>query len=301
MPEGDSVWRLSERLQPLVGRTVERSSFRVPQLATASLNGAVISRVWPHGKHLFWRLDDHRGSRILHTHLRMEGHWRIHAVGTRWSAPAHTARVVVQVSGGVELVGHELGLVELWPATEFDRRMGHLGPDLLADDWSAPGRWQPSGRDEAIRRILADQGRSIGEALLDQRNLAGIGNEYRAEVCFLGGLHPGLPVSETDVPAVVDRAAKLMRGNLTSPVRTFTGDHRRGQTTFVFGRAHQPCRRCGASILKGTLGGAASAADPRAGQERLIWWCPRCQAGVPSTRDAPRGSSGDELRTNVLG
>ncbi|HOA27986.1 MAG TPA: DNA-formamidopyrimidine glycosylase family protein, partial [Arachnia sp.] len=136
MPEGDSVWRLSERLQPLTGRAVESSSFRVPQLATASLDGATISRVWPHGKHLFWRLDDDTGSRVLHTHLRMEGHWRVHAVGTRWSAPAHTARIVVRVSGGVELVGHELGLVELWPADEFDRRMGHLGPDLLADDWT---------------------------------------------------------------------------------------------------------------------------------------------------------------------
>ena len=280
MPEGDSVWRLSERLQPLTGRAVESSSFRVPQLATASLDGATISRVWPHGKHLFWRLDDDTGSRVLHTHLRMEGHWRVHAVGTRWSAPAHTARIVVRVSGGVELVGHELGLVELWPADEFDRRMGHLGPDLLADDWTAPGRWQPSGRDEAVRRILADPRRSIGEALLDQRNLAGIGNEYRAEVCFLRGLHPALPVREVDVPAIVDLAAKHMRGNLGSPVRTFTGDHRKGETTFVFGRKGRPCRRCGAAILSDTLGGATTAAAPQAGQERLVWWCPACQAGA---------------------
>ncbi|HMR48296.1 MAG TPA: DNA-formamidopyrimidine glycosylase family protein [Arachnia sp.] len=280
MPEGDSVWRLSERLQPLASRRVERSSLRVPQLATASLDGATITRVWPHGKHLFWLLDDDAGSRVLHTHLRMEGHWRIHTVGTRWSSPAHTARIVVQVSGGIELVGHELGLVELWPAEEFARRMGYLGPDLLADDWSAPGRWAPSGRDEAIRRILAVPGRSIGEALLDQRNLAGIGNEYRAEVCFLRGLHPGLPVGAVDVPAIVDLAATLMRGNLSSPVRTFTGDHRKGETTFVFGRKGRPCRRCGTAIRADTLGGAASVADPRAGQERLIWWCPVCQGSV---------------------
>ena len=280
MPEGDSVWRLSERLQPLVGRTVERSSFRVPQLATASLDGATIARVWPHGKHLVWRLDDDAGTRILHTHLRMEGNWRIHAVGTRWSSPAHTARLVVQVSGGIELVGHSLGLVELWPADQFDRHMGYLGPDLLADDWAAPGRWHPTGRDEALRRILADPGRSIGEALLDQRNLAGIGNEYRAEVCFLRGIHPALPVRDVDVPAVVDFAVKLMRGNLKSPVRTFTGDHRKGETTFVFGRKGRPCLRCGTAILSDTLGGASSAAGPQAGQERLIWWCPRCQVGA---------------------
>lgn len=283
MPEGDSVWRLSQQLQSLAGRTVESSQFRVPQLATASLDGGTITRVWPHGKHLFWQIDDANRSRILHTHLRMEGTWRVHPVGTRWSLPAHTARIVVRVSGDVELVGHDLGLVELWPAKDFEQHMGYLGPDLLADDWSTTGRWLPTGRDEAVRRVAADP-RSIGEALLDQRNLAGIGNEYRAEVCFLRGLHPATPVAQTDVPAIIDLAVKLMRGNLSSPVRTFTGDHRKGQTTFVFGRKHQPCRRCGTSIRADTLGGAASVIAPGAGQERLIWWCPTCQGTTAGCR-----------------
>lgn len=273
MPEGDSVWRLSQRLQPLVGRTVEHSQFRVPQLATADLSGRQIRRVWPHGKHLFWQV----GDLVLHTHLRMEGTWRIHAVGSRWSLPAHTARIVIRVSGGVELVGHDLGLIELWPAAEYENRTAWLGPDLLADDWLTAGRWQPTGRDEAVRRVGADT-RSIGEALLDQRNLAGIGNEYRAEVCFLRGIHPAKPAREVDVEGVVDLSAKLMRANLESPVRTFTGDHRRGNTTFVFGRANRPCLRCGTRIVKAALGGATSVADPQAGQERIIWWCPRCQA-----------------------
>ena len=273
MPEGDSVWRLSERLQPLVGREVLHSDFRVPALATASIDGATITRVWPHGKHLFWEV----GDRVLHTHLRMDGAWRLHRVGEPWSKPPHTARVVIHVTGDIELVGHELGVVELWPAAEFEQRTAHLGPDLLADDWFAPGRWQPTGRDEAIARVASVPGRSIGEALLDQRNIAGIGNEYRAEVCFLRGIHPATPVGATDVPAAVDLAAKLMRGNLTSPVRTFTGNNRPGQTTFVFGRNRQPCRRCGTRIESGTLGGATSVASPQAGQERIIWWCPRCQ------------------------
>ena len=82
------------------------------------------------------------------------------------------------------------------------------------------------------------------------------------------------------MPAIVDLAAKLMRGNLGSPVRTFTGDHRKGETTFVFGRKGRPCRRCGAAILSDTLGGATTAAAPQAGQERLVWWCPACQAGA---------------------
>lgn len=271
MPEGDTIWRLAERLRPLEGREVEHSDFRVPELATTSITGTTIERVWSHGKHLFWRCD----RMVLHTHLRMDGTWRIHRVGERWSKPAHTARVVVRVTGSIELVGHDLGMVELWPAEEFDQRMGYLGPDLLADDWLT------TGRDEALRRVLGDPRRSIGEALLDQRNLAGIGNEYRAEVCFLRGVHPAVPVGETDAAAAVDLAAKLMRGNLTNPVRTFTGDQRPGQTTFVFGRNHRPCRRCGTTIQSSPLGAATSVADQAAGQERIIWWCPRCQPGVP--------------------
>ena len=269
MPEGDTIWRLAERFQPLVGRVIHHSDFRVPALATASLAGERISRIWPYGKHLYWQC----GQRILHTHQLMDGTWRSHAVGDRWSAPAHTARLVLQIDG-VELVGHSLGIVELWPAREYGQRTAHLGPDILAADWAA------AGRDEALRRILDRPQRSIGEALLDQRNLAGVGNEYRAEVCFLQGLHPAVPVSHTDVGAVIDLAAKLMRANLTTPMRTFTGIHRAGENTFIFGRKHRPCRRCGTRIESSTLGGGTSVTSPDAGQERIIWWCPTCQAGA---------------------
>ena len=286
MPEGDSVHRLANRLQPLVGRRITRSQFRVPQLATATLTGTTIARVWAHGKHLYWECQPDVGEAlILHTHLRMEGTWAVHKTGDRWSKPGHTARVVVEVTGGVELVGHELGVVELWPAAQYPERTTHLGPDVLASDWS--GR----GRDEAIARISADPARTIGEALLDQRNLAGIGNEYRAEVCFLAGLHPAARVGDVDVPTVVDLAAKLMQANLASPVRTFTGDHRRGETTFVFGRNHRPCRRCCTTILQDRLGGATSVTSAEAGRERIIWWCPTCQPLEPAV---PRSSEGAE-------
>ena len=257
MPEGDTVLRLARSQASLVGRTVERIELRVGSLATVDLAGERIERVWPHGKHLFWQIGGH----VLHTHLRMEGKWRVHRVGTRWSLPAHTARVVVQVTGGIELVGHELGIVELFPAAEFDARMGWLGPDILADDWVSVGRA------EALRRVTANPSLPIGDAILDQRNVAGIGNEYRAEVCFLRGIHPGTAVGQIDAGAVLDLAAKLMRGNLDSPVRTFTGDRRPGHTTFVFGRNHRPCRRCGTTIVSGTQGVP----------ERMIWWCPACQ------------------------
>lgn len=264
MPEGDTIWRLARRFQPLVGRRIEHSDFRVPTLATATLTGEQIARIWPHGKYLFWQC----GNRILQTHLRMDGTWRMHAVGQRWSAPAHTARLVFQVDG-VEIVGHNLGLVELWPAREYEPRTAHLGPDVLAE------AWDDTGRDEALRRIQAAPRRTIGQALLDQRNLAGIGNEYRAEVCFLLGLHPATPVGDCDVAAVIDLAAKLMRANLDTPVRTFTGDRR--ERAYVFGRNHRPCLRCGTSVRSATLGGGSSVTDPEADQGRLIWWCPACQ------------------------
>lgn len=266
MPEGDTIWRLAERLQPLVGRVITHSDFRVPALATASLDGERIERIWPHGKHLYWLC----GERILHTHLLMDGEWVIHAAGQRWSRPAHTARLVLRVDG-VEIVGHDLGVVELWPAREYGRRTAHLGPDILAEGWV------PAGRAEAIERIRSRPERSIGEAILDQRNVAGIGNEYRAEVCFLRGLHPATPVGSCDAEAVIDLAAKLLRANRHLPMRTFTGIHRAGENTFVFGRKHRPCRRCGTSIESSTLGGAASVTDPEAGRERIIWWCPTCQ------------------------
>lgn len=277
MPEGDTIWRLARQQQPLVGRTIEESELRVPQYATVSLKGATIRRVWAVGKHLYWQCDD----LVLHTHLRMDGVWRTHPAGAKWTRPAHTARVVIRVSGGVELVGHELGMVEVWPLSEFAARTAHLGPDLLADDWAA------TGRDEAVRRVTADPNRTIGEALLDQRNLAGIGNEYRAEVCFLRGIHPAARVADVDAPAAVDLAAKLMRANLERPVRTFTGDSRPGQQTFVFGRRHRPCRRCGTTIEAGELG--------KAGQERIIWWCPRCQPAAQHTGNHTRMAPGPRL------
>ncbi|TRY19693.1 Fpg/Nei family DNA glycosylase [Tessaracoccus rhinocerotis] len=283
MPEGDSVYQLARRLEPLTGRTVTGWDARTPALATTDATGAVVRRVWPWGKHLFWELATPEGSDILHTHLKMEGHWRIHPAGTRWSEPAHTARIVVRVSGAtdgapeVELVGHSLGLVELWPAAQYPARTAHLGPDPLGPDWDSPGRWPRPGRDEAVARLAALRATTIGEALLDQRVLAGLGTIYRAETCFLSGIHPASDVGRLDPEQVVDLAARLLQFNHDRPVRVFTGNERRGANTWVHGRTHRPCHRCGAAIRQAELGGAHSVADPKVDQQRAIWWCPNCQ------------------------
>ena len=289
MPEGDSVLQLANRLKWMPGREVLHSDFRVPALATASITGERIQAVWPYGKHLFIQA----GEQILHTHLKMEGVWAIHAAGSRWRRPGYTARVVLRLSpqhpGGppIEVVGHELGFVRLYPARDYAAVVQHLGPDILDPCWASEefrdtGR---TGRDEALRRILRRPDRSLGAALLDQRNVAGIGNEYRAEVMFLIGLHPAVPVGrvvEEKVAQALDLARRVMWENRLEPHRVFTGDRRPGMGTFVFGRAAKPCRRCGETIEQSTLGGRFAGWDLvlDAGElERIIWWCPHCQPG----------------------
>lgn len=273
MPEGDSVYQLARRLQPLTGARVLRSDFRVPSYATVDLSGTTIEAIWPYGKHLFIQCD----SRILHTHLRMDGVWHVHWLGERWNKPGYTARVILVVhcrgaEAPTELVGHNLGLVEVFRVDEYSDRIAYLGPDVLNPDWDE------GGREEAARRILRQRDTAIGVALLDQRAVAGIGNEYRAEACFLAGIHPDTPVAdlgERGVFGVLDLVHRLMISNRDAPLRVTTGVRRAGESTWVFGRHYRPCRRCGTQIEQGWLGPETGSGD--GGQERVIWWCPHCQ------------------------
>lgn len=262
MPEGDSVLQLSNRLQFMAGREVVGTSIRVPRYATVSFDGTVCERVWPYGKHLFMQF----GDLVLHTHLKMEGTWSMHLKGDRWRKPGYTARVVLQLEGAphprpIEVVGHELGLVEVFRADEYSERMGYLGPDILEENWDI---------DEAERRIRSRPGQTIGQALLDQQLVAGLGNEYRAEICYLMGLDPRRPVGTVDVHAVLEMSRRLIWANRNSPVRVTTGVKRAGENSYVFGRFAKPCRRCRTPIEKGFLGGDSDL-------ERVIWWCPVCQ------------------------
>ncbi|RNE48626.1 DNA-formamidopyrimidine glycosylase family protein [Corynebacterium alimapuense] len=266
MPEGDSIYQLSQRLQFIRGREVLACSLRVPSFALVDFSGDSVERIWPYGKHLFMQF----GDRILHTHLKMEGTWAMHLKGDRWRKPGFTARVVLELAGAphprpIEIVGHNLGLVEVFATDDYHQKMGYLGPDVLSDEWD------DTGREEARRRLLARSQRSIGTALLDQHNLAGVGNEYRAEICFLCGIHPATPVGEVDLTQVLNVTRKLMWANRNSPVRVTTGVARVGENSYVFGRNRRACRRCGTAICKGALG------NGRDELERIIWWCPSCQ------------------------
>jgi endonuclease-8 len=260
MPEGDAVFLTARRLdRGLASRVLTATDFRWPSLATVDLAGATVHGTGTHGKHLLTRLE-HDGRRLtLHTHLKMEGGWRLVEAGRRWPRPAHEARVVLKTEGR-EAVGFALGVVELVPTAEENSIIGHLGPDLMADEWD---------EDESLRRLLADSDRPLGEALLDQTVVAGIGTIYLAEICFLQGAHPLGPVSAVRDPGRMLRRARQLLKNGVHYGRPTTGD-RRG-AVWVYRRQRQPCERCGTTIVAGEVGGA--------GRERTTYWCPSCQPG----------------------
>ena len=155
------VWYTARRLhEALAGRTLTRSDFRVPRLATADLTGDVVIETIARGKHLLTRT---KNGLTVHTHLRMDGSWRVRPAAEPLR-DSHRIRLVL-ANENWRAVGYQLGVVELIRTSEESQVTGHLGPDLLGPDWDC---------DEAVRRLSADPGRPIGEALLDQRSLAGI-------------------------------------------------------------------------------------------------------------------------------
>ena len=259
MPEGDTVWRSCRRLDDvLAGRVLTRCELRVPQLATTDLTGVAVRAVVSRGKHQLFRFAN---DYTLHTHFRMEGTWRTFERGRAWSGGQEFQIRAVLATAEHDAVGYRLPVVELLPTAEEDTVVGHLGPDLLGPDWDL---------DEAVRRVSAQPDRTIGEALLDQRNLAGIGTLYRSELLFLQGLHPRTPVRQVpDLRRVLQRGQQLLHANRWRTQQSTTGDLRQGRSHYVFERPGKPRRRCRTTILTEEFG-------PR-GQERRSYWCPRCQ------------------------
>ncbi|WP_214109528.1 DNA-formamidopyrimidine glycosylase family protein [Acrocarpospora catenulata] len=259
MPEGDAVYRTAQRLATaLDGRALTRSDFRVPRYATTDLRGRRVLGTQPRGKHLLTRIE---GGLTAHTHLRMDGSWQIQPTGR----PVRGGDVVRLILANAEwqAVGVKLGMVDLVPTEREDRVVGHLGPDLLGPDWDA-------GR--AAANLAGQPALTIGEALLDQRNLAGIGTIWRAETLFLARLSPWREVGEVaDLAELAELAHRLMETSKDGPAPVTTGDPRPGRTLYVYGRAHRPCRVCGNPVIRDELGARST--------ERLIYWCPVCQRG----------------------
>lgn len=264
MPEGDSAYRAAHHLaQSLAGREVTEFSLRVPAHATADLRGERIRGADARGKHVLLRV----GEYTVHSHFGMDGSWRLVRPGesgrTSWPA-RHRLRAVIGTDAVVAL-GIDLAKLTLWRTRDEADKLGWLGPDLLAE---APDLA------EAARRIRAEPARPLTAALLDQGNVAGLGNEYVTELLFLRAIRPDRHVGDTaDLDALLKHARDLMLENRDRAERTFTGDPRPGQRSYVFGRAGRACRRCGTIILEGT-----HASGQRDGGTRRAAWCPRCQA-----------------------
>jgi endonuclease-8 len=252
MPEGDTVWHTAAKLRDgLAGRTLTRCDVRVPRFATTDLSGATVDEVFSRGKHLFIRV----GPASIHSHLKMDGSWRV-STDRRVRENDHRVRIVLEADA-VQAAGIDLGQLEILDRADDMSVVAHLGPDLLGADWHAP---------TAAANLTADPDRPIAAALLDQRIMAGVGNVYCNELCFIFGLLPTSPVREVADPLrLVARAHDMLMANRSRWNRTTTGDTRHGKDVWVYGRASKPCRRCG-TLIETDWGG-----------ERVTYWCPRCQ------------------------
>ena len=257
MPEGDTVYRAAKLLAgALDGTVLTRCDIRVPKFATVDLTGETVRETVSRGKHLHTRVGDF----TLHSHLKMEGIWQVYRPGERWRRAEFKARAILG-NESLTAVGFELGLFEVVRTVDEDEVVGYLGPDLLGPDWDA---------DLALAHLRSDPDREIGLALLDQRNLAGLGNVYRAELCFLRGVLPTRRVGDVDdLERMVALAKKLIEANKDRSTRATTGNLR-GDTLWVYGRAGRPCLRCGTRVLEGELGDNDL-------QLRVTYWCPNCQ------------------------
>lgn len=266
MPEGDTVLRTARRLhEAFAGAQLSRAELRWGALDGAALRGRVTEGVRARGKHLLHRVE---GGLTLHSHLRMEGSWRLHRTPSgRPPSVARSVRAVLATTQWTAL-GVRLGMLDLVPTSEEHRLVGHLGPDVLGEDWD---------EDDALARLLVGTV-SIGEALLDQRNLAGVGTLYCSESLFLERVHPWMPVAdlgEEAVRRVVRRAHRLLRANVAHAVQSTTGSRRTGEEHYVHARSGRPCRRCGDTIRVAMIG-----VPPH---ERTMFSCPTCQGGLAPT------------------
>ena len=273
MPEGDTIYRAARTLhRALSGHAVDRFESVFPALTRVHhdhpITGRTIERVTAAGKHLLMYFS---GGHVLRTHMRMNGSWHIYRPGERWQRGRRDMRVLVETKD-FEAVGFNIPEAEFVRTCDLDRHddLRRLGPDLLGDTFD---------RTEAIRRIRERGGMPIGDVLLNQRVMAGVGNVYKSEVLFACGVNPFLRVdalSDAQVACVVDTSRRFLQINVTerlAPMTTYSGYRRTtrrddpAERLWVYGRARRSCRKCGAAIQVKASGNDA----------RLTYWCPVCQ------------------------
>ena len=274
MPEGDTIFRAARTLnRALAGKTIVRFESVLPALTRvhedAPITGRTVDGVTSMGKHLLMRFSN---ALVLRTHMRMNGSWHIYRPGERWQRPRRDMRIVLATED-FEAVGFNIPIAEFIEERHLPRHpeLRGLGSDLLSDEFD---------EDETVARIGSRKRMAIGDALLNQHVLAGIGNVYKSEVLFACRVNPfeeaGSLAPET-VRLLVQTARKFLRANVSmtlAPMTTYRGLRRTtgrddpSARLWVYGRGGQPCRRCGGRIAMRKHGP----------QARVTFWCPDCQA-----------------------
>lgn len=276
MPEGDTVFKTARALdRALAGHTVVRFHSVFPQLTRIHqdepVTGRTVERVTARGKHLLMTFS---GDLVLRTHLRMHGSWHLYPIGQRWRRPRAAMRIVL-ATDAVEAVAFDVPVAELTTRAGVERELAALGPDLLAHTFDEA---------DAVRRLRALGDCRIGDALLEQRAMAGVGNVFKSEICFACRVHPATPVERLDdeqLRELVRTARRQLQANVVEhgPHGPAPAPWRRRTTRladpraslWVYGRAGRACRRCGGRIEVARYGEDI----------RLTYWCPRCQPAVP--------------------
>ncbi|MEY4575733.1 MAG: hypothetical protein RL701_436 [Pseudomonadota bacterium] len=277
MPEGDTIFRSARTLQrALGGDVIQRFESGLPQIAGierhTTIVGRTIEQVEARGKHLLMHLSQ---SLVLRTHMRMQGSWHIYRPGEKWQRPRHQMRIVIETERfcAVAFLVHE---AEWLTEKDLPRSaVGRLGPDVLASEFDP---------EAAAQRIVAQGVRQIGDVLLDQRVLAGIGNVYRSELLFMARVHPlksAQSVSLERARFIAREAARLLRENVglvadrerEGALREVPGPGMRtttrrcGERLWVYGRAGEECLVCGGKIVGELVGEHA----------RRCYYCVGCQ------------------------
>ena len=274
MPEGDTIFRAARTLnRALAGETVAAFESVLPKLerveVDSGVTGRVVQKVEARGK---WLLIYFSGDLILLTHMLMNGSWHIYRRAERWKRPAVDMRIVIRTAK-FEAVAFTVPIAEFHTGESLRRRrvFNELGPPVLAAEYDDA---------EILRRLRSRLELTIGEALLSQSVLAGVGNVFKSEICFACGVHPFRAVeslSIAELSCLVSTARKFLMSNVTEAsegkVAMYTGFRRttgrmdREESLWVYGRRGKPCRRCGAAIESRKQGLDA----------RTTFWCPNCQ------------------------
>ncbi|HSF97243.1 MAG TPA: DNA-formamidopyrimidine glycosylase family protein [Ornithinibacter sp.] len=269
MPEGDTVHRTAERLhRALAGRLVARAELRWPRVPDVDLAGTRTLEVVARGKHLLHRFDS---GVTLHTHLRMEGQWRIEHPGeaTQRALRRTDLRAAV-LTDEWSALGLRLGMLDLVPVERERDLVGHLGPDVLGADWDPA----------LVTSRLTASDAFVGDLLLDQRVLAGVGTFWASEILFLERVLPwtrGRDLDDGGAARITDRLHRLMDLARRTGWQASTGHQRSGEEAYVHARSGRPCRRCGDTVRVAMTG-----VPPR---QRTLFSCPTCQGGLAPTDD----------------